>query len=457
MTRGVSWSFVAPLVCVGLLLTGCRFDMFQRREPWRAQAEEKCIAEGGVTPSVYIEPMRSIDGPGACGMEHPFKVAALNDGTVGIEPKATLACPMVREVDAWIAQVVQPAAMAWMGAPVVAIKQMSSYSCRGMNGQPGAKISEHAFGNALDVGGFRFANGVDISVKNGWKGPPEARGFLLQVQAGACEAFTTVLAPGSNIFHYDHIHVDLMRRNNPRLICKPKPQPLPAPPVLSVSAPEPGYPQQPAPQQPGGYERSPMQPLRVPQGQAEPMASPQVQGQPQEEAPAEEEANAPQEIAPQAAQPQQTPPRMGEPQPIQPQPGYGRAPTYGTPQVSAPPSSGYGQQGYGQQQGYARQGPQGYGQTAPQQTYQPQPAPYGAPQPGYDADSHQPVLLPPGSLPSQPRMPGPMSYATAGKAGAKPAAKGPFTEAGIVQRRYYAVPIPQPSPIPLPLAIPGED
>ncbi|WP_198018905.1 extensin family protein [Azorhizobium doebereinerae] len=433
---------------------GCRFDLFQRREPWRAEAEEKCIAERGVTPSVYVEPVRAIDGPGVCGMEHPFKVAALNDGTVGIEPKATLACPMIREMDVWLAEVVQPAAMAWMGAPVVAIKQISAYSCRGMNGQAGAKISEHAFGNALDVAGFRFANGVDISVKNGWKGPPEARGFLLQVQAGACEAFTTVLAPGSNVFHYDHIHVDLMRRNNPRLICKPKPQPLPVPPTLTVSTPPNLFPQ------PGQMERGPVMQAPEPQIQGQPLPGygqpqpgqqlqgQQLQGQPiqgqQGEEPAEQEAAEPQDISPLGAQPPARP-QANQPQPIQPQPGYGRQPAYGTPQASAPPSQGYGQQGY-PQQGYPQQ-------TYPQQTYQPQYNSRAAPQPGVDADAHQPVLLPPGSLPSQPRVPGPMSYV----APAKPAAKGPFTEAGIAVRRYYSVPIPQASPIPLPPAIPGED
>jgi Extensin-like protein C-terminus len=58
-------------------------------------------------------------------------------------------------------------------------------------------------------------------VKDGWKGMPEEQGFLRDVQAAACQQFTTVLAPGSNVYHYDHIHVDLMRRASRRLICEP--------------------------------------------------------------------------------------------------------------------------------------------------------------------------------------------------------------------------------------------
>ncbi|HAP48557.1 MAG TPA: extensin, partial [Afipia sp.] len=116
---------------------------------------------------------------------------------------------------------VQPAAQRWFGSPVAEIKQISAYSCRGMNGNSRAHISEHAFGNALDIAAFTLADGRRISVKDGWKGLPEEQGFLRDVQAAACQQFNTVLAPGSNVYHYDHIHVDLMRRASGRIICQP--------------------------------------------------------------------------------------------------------------------------------------------------------------------------------------------------------------------------------------------
>ena len=142
-------------------------------------------------------------------------------GPVAVKPVATLACPIVSVLDRWLADSVQPAAMRWFGARVVEIKQISAYSCRGMNGNANAHISEHAFGNALDIAAFTLADGRRISVKDGWKGMPEEQGFLHDVQASACQQFTTVLAPGSNVYHYDHIHVDLMRRASRRLICQP--------------------------------------------------------------------------------------------------------------------------------------------------------------------------------------------------------------------------------------------
>jgi Extensin-like protein C-terminus len=142
-------------------------------------------------------------------------------GPVSVKPTATLACPIVSALDRWFADSVQPAAMRWFGARVVEIKQISAYSCRGMNGNSRAHISEHAFGNALDIAAFTFADGRRVTVKEGWRGLPEEQGFLRDIQGGACQQFNTVLAPGSNVYHYDHIHVDLMRRASGRVICQP--------------------------------------------------------------------------------------------------------------------------------------------------------------------------------------------------------------------------------------------
>ncbi len=144
-----------------------------------------------------------------------------NVGPVAVKPAATLACPIVSVLDRWLNDSVQPSAMRWFGARVVEIKQISAYSCRGMNGNPHAHISEHAFGNALDIAAFTLADGRHITVKDGWHGLPEEQGFLRDVQGSACQQFSTVLAPGSNRYHYDHIHVDLMRRASRRLICEP--------------------------------------------------------------------------------------------------------------------------------------------------------------------------------------------------------------------------------------------
>ncbi|MEZ5787207.1 MAG: extensin family protein [Xanthobacteraceae bacterium] len=147
---------------------------------------------------------------------------ALPAAKVAVTPAATLACPVVSALDRWVTETIQPAAQRWFGQQVVEMKQISAYSCRGMNGNPRARISEHAFGNALDIAGFVLSDGHVVTVRNGWRGTAEEQGFLRDVQNGACQMFATVLAPGSNRFHYDHIHVDLMRRNSGRNVCQPE-------------------------------------------------------------------------------------------------------------------------------------------------------------------------------------------------------------------------------------------
>ena len=157
-----------------------------------------------------LEPPRSVvpRAPASAGVPMSPRLATGAAGPAVVTPQATLACPIVSALDRWIAEAVQPAALRWFGVPVAEIRQISAYSCRGMNGQPGARISEHAFGNALDIASFKLADGHVITIKGGWRGTPEEQGFLRDVQGAACDTFTTVLAPGSNAFHYDHIHVD---------------------------------------------------------------------------------------------------------------------------------------------------------------------------------------------------------------------------------------------------------
>lgn len=229
--------FALAAVLVGSL-AGCSNYERPRRPAWRTQAENACIAQRLIHASAYVQPAQEIDGPGICGLTRPFRVAALQDGAVSFNSTYVLDCPMIAALNAWLTEVVQPAAQARFGQPVVQIDSMGSYSCRAMNNQPGARISEHAFGNAIDVGGFRLADGREITIVRDWtRGDEQTRAFLQDVHAGACSHFTTVLGPGSNIFHYNHIHADLAMHGNtstgPRRICKPwlgpsaTPQPLP--------------------------------------------------------------------------------------------------------------------------------------------------------------------------------------------------------------------------------------
>ncbi|MGA3302514.1 MAG: extensin family protein [Methylovirgula sp.] len=205
------------------------------------------MAQRLVQPSAYVQPVSAIDGPGICGLTQPFKVTALLDGEVTFDSSYTLDCPMIAALNNWVRDVVEPAAQARFGARVVEIMSMGSYSCRGINGMAGARLSEHAFGNAIDISGFRLSDGRIITVVRDWfHGDPASEAFLRDVHGGACSTFTTVLGPGYNIFHYNHIHVDLAMRGDtstgPRRVCRPEietipvndhpPDGLPEPPPL---------------------------------------------------------------------------------------------------------------------------------------------------------------------------------------------------------------------------------
>ena len=227
MVRRVAYQ-AAAVVGLAITLAGCGFGFFgyEQRAAWRDQEERACMASRPpVVFSSWVQPERSINGRGACGILYPLKVSALEDGSVRVGPSATLGCPMTTMLEDWFRNAVQPAAMAWFGVPVVQIKQLSNYSCRTIDSIPGKQLSEHSFGNAIDIASFTLANGRTVTVKRGWTGANDERGFLREVEATACETFKTTLGPGEP-YHSDHFHLDLAHhgKSGTRRYCNPKPQ-----------------------------------------------------------------------------------------------------------------------------------------------------------------------------------------------------------------------------------------
>jgi hypothetical protein len=200
---------------------------YEQRASWRDKAEESCLASGAVRASPYVQVAGRVSGPSACSIETALKVSGALGGRVAITPPATINCPLTAALDRWLQNSVQRAAMRQFGSPVVGIRQIASYGCRGRNGSHRGHLSEHAYGNAIDVAAFRLANGQEIVVaKSWWRGTAREQAFLAEVFAGACSEFYTVLGPGSDRFHYNHIHVDLLVTNISRgggHYCRPQP------------------------------------------------------------------------------------------------------------------------------------------------------------------------------------------------------------------------------------------
>lgn len=211
---------------LGVLLTlwGCSSpgNFVAKHEPWRDDEDKACLAAGVVRETPFIRARSALGGPSFCGAEHPFEMAGALGGRVQLNPPAMLRCPMIPQVERWIATVVDPLARRHYGQPIAEVKVAASFGCRPMNHVSGAKLSEHGRANALDVSQFILADGTRISVKEGWFGPSTDRMFLRAVHEGACREFTTVLGPGYDANHRDHFHLDLARHGRDGLsrICK---------------------------------------------------------------------------------------------------------------------------------------------------------------------------------------------------------------------------------------------
>ncbi|MCW2307075.1 extensin-like domain-containing protein [Rhodobium gokarnense] len=208
------WRLSAALL-TALALTACAAGMMafdDSREEWRSQADRTCRTSGRVTPSPFVTPMEPIFEEGECGADAPYKVTAAADGSVAFSVPATLACPMLPALDRWLQTVVQPAAGENLDSKIVSVDVAASYVCRTRNNKPGAKVSEHAYANAIDISAFRTADGRRVTVADGWKGAPQEAAFLKTVHDKACGPFNTVIGPDGDRHHQDHFHLDLARR-----------------------------------------------------------------------------------------------------------------------------------------------------------------------------------------------------------------------------------------------------
>lgn len=151
--------------------------------------------------------IEAINGPGGCGVPQPVRLSAA--AGVRLEPPVQIGCEAARAIADWVQKSAAPAAEAEAGARLIALRTAAGYSCRTRNSRPGARLSEHAKGHAVDIAAFRFENDREITVADGWRG--DERRFLRRVWRGACGPFGTVLGPDSDRFHQNHFHLDVAR------------------------------------------------------------------------------------------------------------------------------------------------------------------------------------------------------------------------------------------------------
>ncbi len=182
-------------------------------EPATPAAPEPSACRRALTEEVAIAPsIPDIQGPGGCGGGDLVKLEAVvlaDKRRVALTPAATLRCTMALAITDWVRTDVAPLA-AGMGSPLSALDNFDSYECRGRNRVVGAKLSEHGRANALDVRGFKLVDGRSVGLTD----RTVRRELRETVLHSACARFVTVLGPGSDWYHEDHIHLDLMERRN---------------------------------------------------------------------------------------------------------------------------------------------------------------------------------------------------------------------------------------------------
>jgi len=153
---------------------------------------------------------------GACSIQTPVLVSALPNG-VAVAPASLMNCPVAESLTRWMQEVVQPQAERQLGSAPTKLLIGTSYQCRDQ--RSGAKLSEHAFGNGVDVMGFEFAKRAGLTVTTQPEGSPEAA-FQGEIRKAACPIFNTVLGPGADDDHGDHLHLDLRARKGDYRICQ---------------------------------------------------------------------------------------------------------------------------------------------------------------------------------------------------------------------------------------------
>jgi len=139
----------------------------------------------------------------------------LGSDPIGFRPSGLVtSCPVAAGLHLLETRIVQQAAQRHFGSPVVVIDHAGSYSCRRLYGRSEGAYSEHATADAVDITGFRLADGTRVSVLDDWNRGNRKSRFLREVRDGACRLFSTVLSPDYNAAHADHLHLDQAQRGN---------------------------------------------------------------------------------------------------------------------------------------------------------------------------------------------------------------------------------------------------
>lgn len=154
-----------------------------------------------------------VEGRGACGIENTVRLEAV--GGVALRPAATLACPTAVTFAQFLRDSITPQLALTLNTAPQTVHVAASYACRGRNNNPNARLSEHSFGRAIDVRAITLANGEQWNVMPRTRQPSASHAAFQQaLREASCGPFKTVLGPGSDGHHQDHLHLDVAQRQS---------------------------------------------------------------------------------------------------------------------------------------------------------------------------------------------------------------------------------------------------
>jgi hypothetical protein len=140
------------------------------------------------------------------------KVDSRPQGSVRLPDEPILACRFAERLGQWIGELAAPVVTGRLGSELKAVHTGPGYECRNRNRAESGKLSAHATGLAVDMQSFDLMDGRAIRV--GVTGDSRMAATLRVLRTSACGWFTTVLGPGSDAAHADHLHVDILRHGS---------------------------------------------------------------------------------------------------------------------------------------------------------------------------------------------------------------------------------------------------
>lgn len=146
------------------------------------------------------------DSGGTCPLSNVVRVRDFGD--VKLSSSFLASCPLALSSALFVEQQAKPLAQQLIGSPLRQVDHLGSYACRNIYHRENARLSEHATAEALDVSGFRFANGKRVTVLKGWP-DPQTQPFLRTLLSSSCHYYGNGLGPEYNAAHANHFHLGM--------------------------------------------------------------------------------------------------------------------------------------------------------------------------------------------------------------------------------------------------------